>query len=108
MNAWGPEPIRDNKGNTLMDKQAIAAQILNDSAHFLRGNARVLSAQDSDEYEGTNGPSDGENDGSDIGINVAPIERSSATALKYLNLFESSRLGNKLTAEDQLFSRVIE
>lgn len=36
------------------------------------------------------------------------MDRSSATALKYLNLFESARLGNKLTAEDQLFSRVIE
>lgn len=36
MNAWGPEPVMDVKGNTLVTKHHMAAQILNDASRYLK------------------------------------------------------------------------
>ena len=74
-----------------MTHHAVAAQILNDHAML------------NDAFDGKRILSE---DG--IAIDIAPIGESTAYAMKYLHLFESSRLGNNLTSEDQLFSRVVE
>ena len=90
-NAWGQDPLKDSEGNQLTTHHMIATQILNDHSLLNEAfsNKRILS------------------DGG-IPIDIAPIDESTAYAFKYLHLFESGRLGNNLTSEDQLFSRVVE
>lgn len=90
-NAWGQDPLKDSEGNQLTTHHMIATQILNDHSLLNEAfsNKRILS-------EGG------------IPIDIAPIDESTAYAFKYLHLFESGRLGNNLTSEDQLFSRVVE
>lgn len=90
--SWGPDPVKDASGNALYNSHHFAAQIFNqDSSEFLPvSHNSVLSASE------------------DIAINVPKEDLHNNYPIKFLTLFESSRLGNKLTAQDHLFCRGIE
>ncbi len=78
---WGPVAATENE--ILISQQSMAPKILNKSYFYFQqkaNNDRVLEA----------------------------ATEKNTQAFKYLNLFESLRLGNKMTKEDNKFAKVIE
>jgi hypothetical protein len=75
--AWGPEPLKDNLGNSFYTKNLIAAEIFNHNKEKL-------------------------------GFNFSMKQAVKNEGLRFLNIFESARLGNNLDSDDHQFCGAIE
>ena len=130
--AWGPEPRKDDKGNERYDKHHFAAQFFNDKpkngqdivVNLPREDAARVSERRRMTHKAANRKNHkiwwlfgGKKDDTPKGIPISiPREDDPSSeklkialrknyGLRFLGIFESVRLGNKLTSEDHLFCR---
>jgi len=100
--SWGPAPIKDLEGNEQYTKHHLAAEAFNSETaeQGIAINAEIDDPHLKKDFTGM-----GSYGGSVYGL--GGWEKLNI-GQSFLGLFESTRLGNKLTAEDHMFSRVVE